>query len=94
MGIIFQFFQLLPTLTLVENVMLPMDLSQVIALDERFDRAMDLLEQVGIADVAHKFPAAVSGGLRHRARAGRRDPVRGGRRFPAVRRCRVERAGW
>jgi len=71
MGIIFQFFQLLPTLTLVENVMLPMDLSQVIALDERFHRAMDLLEQVGIADVAHKFPAAVSGGHQQRAAIAR-----------------------
>jgi putative ABC transport system ATP-binding protein len=71
MGIIFQFFQLLPTLTLVENVMLPMDLCQVIALDERFERAMNLLEQVGIADVAHKFPAAVSGGHQQRAAIAR-----------------------
>jgi len=71
MGIIFQFFQLLPTLTLVENVMLPMDLCQVYALDERLERAMHLLDQVGIADAAQKFPAAVSGGHQQRAAIAR-----------------------
>jgi putative ABC transport system ATP-binding protein len=71
MGIIFQFFQLLPTLTLAENVMLPMDLCQMFEPDERLERAMHLLEQVGIADVAHKFPAAVSGGHQQRAAIAR-----------------------
>ena len=62
MGIVFQFFQLLPTLTLVENVLLPMDLCNIYAASERYDKAMHVLEQVGLAGDAHKFPAAVSGG--------------------------------
>jgi len=71
MGIIFQFFQLLPTLTLAENVMLPMDLCQMFEPDERLERAMHLLDQVGIAGVAQKFPAAVSGGHQQRAAIAR-----------------------
>jgi putative ABC transport system ATP-binding protein len=71
MGIIFQFFQLLPTLTLAENVVLPMDLCQVYEPGERLGRAMHLLDQVGIADVAQKFPAAVSGGHQQRAAIAR-----------------------
>jgi putative ABC transport system ATP-binding protein len=71
MGIVFQFFQLLPTLTLVENVMLPMDLCHVYAATERQERAMYLLEQVGIADDAQKFPSAVSGGHQQRAAIAR-----------------------
>jgi putative ABC transport system ATP-binding protein len=61
-GVIFQFFQLLPTLTAVENVMLPMDYCQVYSPAERPERAMYLLEQVGTADYAHELPAALSGG--------------------------------
>jgi putative ABC transport system ATP-binding protein len=61
-GVIFQFFQLLPTLTAVENVMLPMDYCQVYSPAERPERAMYLLEQVGMADYAHELPAALSGG--------------------------------
>jgi putative ABC transport system ATP-binding protein len=71
MGIIFQFFQLLPTLTLAENVVLPMDLCQVYEPGERLARAMHLLDQVGIADAAQKFPAAVSGGHQQRAAIAR-----------------------
>jgi putative ABC transport system ATP-binding protein len=71
LGIVFQFFQLLPTLTIAENVMLPMDLCQVFALDERRGRALYLLEQVGIAGDADKFPAAVSGGHQQRAAIAR-----------------------
>jgi putative ABC transport system ATP-binding protein len=71
MGIVFQFFQLLPTLTIVENVMLPMDLVQVYELGERYDRAMHRLEQVGVADLAQKFPSAVSGGHQQRAAIAR-----------------------
>jgi len=71
MGIVFQFFQLLPTLTIIENVMLPMDLCQVYKADERRKRALHLLEQVGIADDAAKFPAAVSGGHQQRAAIAR-----------------------
>jgi putative ABC transport system ATP-binding protein len=71
LGIVFQFFQLLPTLTIVENVMLPMDLCQVHDPGEREERALHLLDQVGIARDAHKFPAAVSGGQQQRAAIAR-----------------------
>jgi putative ABC transport system ATP-binding protein len=62
LGVIFQFFQLLPTLTAVENVMLPMDYCGMYAPGERPERAMYLLEQVGMADYAHELPSALSGG--------------------------------
>jgi putative ABC transport system ATP-binding protein len=71
MGIVFQFFQLLPTLTLAENVMLPMDLARLWTPRERHDRACHLLEQVGLADDARKFPATVSGGQQQRAAIAR-----------------------
>ncbi len=70
-GVIFQFFQLLPTLTLVENVMLPMDFCDFGAPSERFDRAMALLEEVDLADQAHKMPLSVSGGQQQRAAIAR-----------------------
>jgi putative ABC transport system ATP-binding protein len=71
MGIVFQFFQLLPTLTLAENVLLPMDLCDIYAPAERCDRAMHVLEQVGLAGDAHKFPSSVSGGQQQRAAIAR-----------------------
>jgi len=71
MGIIFQFFQLLPTLSVVENVMIPMDLARRYGLSERVDRAMYLLEQMGIADDAHKFPGTLSAGQAQRAAIAR-----------------------
>jgi putative ABC transport system ATP-binding protein len=71
MGIVFQFFQLLPTLTVVENVMLPMDLAGIYEPEERYERAMHRLEQVGVADFAEKFPSAVSGGHQQRAAIAR-----------------------
>ena len=71
MGIVFQFFQLLPTLTLVENVLLPMDLCNIYAPAERYAKAMRVLEQVGLAGDAHKFPSAVSGGQQQRAAIAR-----------------------
>jgi putative ABC transport system ATP-binding protein len=63
-GVIFQFFQLLPTLTAVENVMLPMDFVQAVSyqLHERPERALYLLDLVGMADQAHKLPSELSGG--------------------------------
>jgi putative ABC transport system ATP-binding protein len=70
-GVIFQFFQLLPTLTVLENVMLPMDFCRVYRRRERKDRAMRLLAQVGIADQAHKLPNALSGGQQQRAAIAR-----------------------
>jgi putative ABC transport system ATP-binding protein len=71
MGIVFQFFQLLPTLTVIENVLLPMDLCNIYASAERYDKAMHVLEQVGLAGDAHKFPSAVSGGQQQRAAIAR-----------------------
>lgn len=71
LGIIFQFFQLLPTLSLVENVMLPMDFCNMYKPGERKERALHLLEQVGLADQAHKLPSAVSGGQQQRAAIAR-----------------------
>jgi putative ABC transport system ATP-binding protein len=76
-GIVFQFFQLLPTLTTVENVMLAMDFSRTLPVDQRRKRAMDLLDRVGIAPQADKLPAFLSGGEQQRtalARALANDP--------------------
>jgi putative ABC transport system ATP-binding protein len=70
-GVIFQFFQLLPSLTVIENVMLPMDFCHMYSARERVDRAMDLLEQVEIPEQAHKLPAALSGGQQQRAAIAR-----------------------
>jgi putative ABC transport system ATP-binding protein len=69
-GIVFQFFQLLPTLTIIENVMLPMDFSNSF-VGRRNQRAYDLLEQCGISDHANKLPAALSGGEQQRAAIAR-----------------------
>lgn len=76
-GVIFQFFQLLPTLTAIENVMLPMDFCDMFSFGERYQRAMQLLDQVGLAEHAHKLPSALSGGEQQRvaiARALANDP--------------------
>ena len=71
LGIIFQFFQLLPALSLVKNVMLPMDLVKTTPRRERHERAMALLDTVGLADQAHKLPSQVSGGQQQRAAIAR-----------------------
>jgi putative ABC transport system ATP-binding protein len=76
-GVVFQFFQLLPTLTILENVMLPMDFCDTYPKKERRDRALALLEKVNIREQADKFPAALSGGQQQRvaiARALANDP--------------------
>jgi putative ABC transport system ATP-binding protein len=76
-GVVFQFFQLLPTLTVAENVMLPMDFCNTFPTRERRTRAMRLLEQVGVAEQADKLPTALSGGQQQRvaiARALANDP--------------------
>jgi len=70
-GIVFQFFQLLPTLTVAENVMLPMDLRGAWPRRERRPRALALLERLRIADQADKLPAALSGGQQQRAAIAR-----------------------
>ena len=71
MGIVFQFFQLLPTLTLVENVMLPMDLCGLYSVRERKKRAMGLLDLVEMGEQAHKLPTAISGGQQQRVAIAR-----------------------
>jgi len=70
-GIVFQFFQLLPTLTIAENVVLPMDFCNTFPVSERRERAMSLLEKVGIAEQADKLPSDLSGGQQQRAAIAR-----------------------
>ena len=71
LGVVFQFFQLLPMLTLLENVMLPMDYVGIYNFDERPKRAMDLLRLVGLEGQAHKLPVAVSTGQQQSAAIAR-----------------------
>jgi putative ABC transport system ATP-binding protein len=70
-GLVFQFFQLLPTLTVIENVMLAMDFANKIPVADRRDRAQDLLERVEVGDQADKVPATLSGGQQQRAAIAR-----------------------
>jgi putative ABC transport system ATP-binding protein len=70
-GVVFQFFQLLPTLTVAENVMLPMDFCNTFVPRERRERALHLLSEMGIADQADKPPSALSGGQQQRAAIAR-----------------------
>jgi putative ABC transport system ATP-binding protein len=70
-GIVFQFFQLIPTLTVLENVLLAMDFVKAIPKAERQARAELLLGQVGIAEHCHKLPSALSGGEQQRAAIAR-----------------------
>jgi putative ABC transport system ATP-binding protein len=71
MGVVFQFFQLLPTLTVAENVMLPMDFCNTYAPRDRRERALHLLELVDIAENADKLPSEISGGQQQRAAIAR-----------------------
>lgn len=76
-GVVFQFFQLLPTLTILENVMLPMDFCKIYPKKERKERALALLDMVNIREQADKFPSKLSGGQQQRvaiARALANDP--------------------
>jgi putative ABC transport system ATP-binding protein len=70
-GIIFQFFQMLPALSLLQNVILPMDFANRFRPKERRERAMQLLDTVGLADQADKLPSMVSGGQQQRAAIAR-----------------------
>ncbi|RPJ19005.1 MAG: ATP-binding cassette domain-containing protein [Chloroflexi bacterium] len=77
LGIVFQFFQLLPTISVIENIMLPMDFCRTYPMREREPRALALLEMVELADHAYKLPTALSGGQQQRvaiARALANDP--------------------
>jgi putative ABC transport system ATP-binding protein len=71
LGMVFQFFQLLPTLSLADNVMLPMDFCRVHDRRDRPAVARELLERVGLADLADKVPSQVSGGQQQRAAIAR-----------------------
>ena len=77
LGIVFQFFQLLPTISVIENVMLPMDFCNTYPMRQREKHAMELLELVGLSEHAYKLPTALSGGQQQRvaiARALANDP--------------------
>jgi putative ABC transport system ATP-binding protein len=70
-GFVFQFFQLLPTLTAIENVMLPMDFARLLPPRQRRPRALELLARTGIAGQADKLPSALSGGQQQRVAISR-----------------------
>ena len=69
-GVVFQFFQLLPTLTVLENVMMPMRYCKTYK-GERHERAMELLKLVEVPDTANKYPSQISGGQQQRAAIAR-----------------------
>jgi putative ABC transport system ATP-binding protein len=71
LGIVFQFFQLLPMLTLLENVMLSMDFAEMYDFDERPERAMEMLKLVGLEPFANKLPLLVSTGQQQLAAIAR-----------------------
>src|SRR5512147_1509680 len=77
LGIVFQFFQLLPTISVIENIMLPMDFCRTYPMRQREKRALELLELVDLTEHAYKLPTALSGGQQQRvaiARALANDP--------------------
>jgi ABC-type lipoprotein export system ATPase subunit len=77
LGVVFQFFQLLPTISVIENIMLPMDFCRTYPMRQREKRALELLELVELAEHAYKLPTALSGGQQQRvaiARALANDP--------------------
>lgn len=71
LGLIFQFFQLLPSLSIVDNIVLPMDFAGKFSRAERKERALGLLETVGLIDHAYKLPSMISGGQQQRAAIAR-----------------------
>jgi putative ABC transport system ATP-binding protein len=76
-GVVFQSFELIPTLSLLHNVALPMDFANRYPIRQQRKRAMVLLDQVEIAEHAHKLPSEISGGQQQRvaiARAMANDP--------------------
>lgn len=70
-GIVFQFFQLLPSLSLLQNVILPMDFLGRLPKRQRQERARQLLDRVGLADAVDRLPSQVSGGQQQRAAIAR-----------------------
>ena len=71
LGIVFQFFQLLPSLTVMENVVLPMGLSNLYTRTERYERAAYLLDLVDLSEQANSLPNKLSGGQQQRAAIAR-----------------------
>ncbi len=71
LGIVFQFFQLLPTISVIENIMLPMDFCKTFPMRKREKRALELLELVELAEHAYKLPTALSGGQQQRVAIAR-----------------------
>jgi putative ABC transport system ATP-binding protein len=71
LGIVFQFYQLLPMLSVFENVLLPMDLADRVPVGEREERALALLAQMGLQGAEHEMPAALSGGQQQAAAIAR-----------------------
>jgi putative ABC transport system ATP-binding protein len=77
LGVVFQFFQLLPSINLIQNVTIPMEFCGVYTPKERRERALHILEAVGLGEHAHKRPSEISGGQQQRvaiARALANDP--------------------
>ena len=77
LGVVFQFFQLLPSINLIKNVTIPMEFCGVFTPKERRERALHILDQVGLADHVNKRPSEISGGQQQRvaiARALANDP--------------------
>jgi putative ABC transport system ATP-binding protein len=77
LGVVFQFFQLLPSINLIKNVTIPMEFCGVFTPKERRERALHILDQVGLADHVYKRPSEISGGQQQRvaiARALANDP--------------------
>jgi putative ABC transport system ATP-binding protein len=70
-GIVFQFFQLLPSLSVLQNILLPMDFVATKPKRERLERARYLLELVGLSNQAQQLPSQVSGGQQQRAAIAR-----------------------
>jgi ABC-type lipoprotein export system ATPase subunit len=70
-GIVFQFFQLMPTLTVLENVMLPMEFASIVPQNQQKKRAIELLERMDIASLSDKFPSSISGGEKQRVAIAR-----------------------
>jgi len=70
-GIVFQFFQLIPTLSVLENILLPMDLMNRIPQGKRMERAKELLAMVGLSGHDGKMPSALSGGEQQRVAIAR-----------------------
>jgi len=77
-GIVFQFYQLIPTLTVLENVLLPMDFCNIIPADRRHEKARSLLERMGVIQYSDSLPSTISGGEQQRvaiARSLANDPA-------------------